>query len=76
MYSPRLYKYLDSYVLYTYTVHAFGSVVLTHTLLVQTHTHDVSAPCSQRCYSLIHIMEQLKNKKKLQFYMFFNYIWV
>ena len=27
------------------TVHgAFGLVLLTHTLLVQTHTHDVSAP--------------------------------
>ena len=38
MYSPRLYKYRDSYVLYIPTVHAFGSVFLTHTLLVQTHT--------------------------------------
>ena len=44
MYSPRLYKYQDSYVLYTPTVHAFGSLSLTHNLLVQTHTHDVSAP--------------------------------
>ena len=46
MYSPRLYKYRDSYVLYIPlpTVHAFGSVLLTHTLLVQTHIHDVSAP--------------------------------
>ena len=43
MYTPRLYKYRDSYVLYIPTVHAFGSVFLTHTLLVQTHTHDVSA---------------------------------
>ena len=32
-------------VLYIPTVHAFGLVLLTHTLLVQTHTHDVSAPC-------------------------------
>ncbi len=45
MYSPRLYKYLDSYVLYRSTVHAFGSVLLSHTLLVQTHIHDVSGPC-------------------------------
>ena len=44
MYSPRLFKYRDSYVLYVPTVHAFGSVNFTHTLLVQTHTHDVSAP--------------------------------
>ena len=44
MYSPRLYKYRDSYVLYIPTVHAFGSVLFTHTILVQTHTHDVSAP--------------------------------
>ena len=29
------------------TVHAFGSLSLTHTLLVQTHMHYVSAPCSQ-----------------------------
>ena len=39
MYSPRLYKYRDSYVLYIPTVHTFGSA-----LLVQTLTHDVSAP--------------------------------
>ena len=33
------------YCLYdTSTVHVFGSVLLTHTLLVQTHIHDVSAP--------------------------------
>ena len=32
MYSPRP------------TLHAFGSELLTHTLLVQTHIHDVSAP--------------------------------
>ena len=43
MYSPRLYKYRNSYALYIPTVHAFGSVLLTHTLLVQTHLHDVSA---------------------------------
>ena len=44
MHSPRMYKYRDSYVLYIPTVHTFGSVLLTHTLLVQTHIHDVSAP--------------------------------
>ena len=32
------------YCIYLRTVHAFGLVLLTHTLLVQTHTHDVSAP--------------------------------
>ena len=39
------HKCRDSYVLYIPTVHAFGLVLLTHTLLVQTHTHDISAPC-------------------------------
>ena len=44
MYSPRLYKSRDSCVLKP-TVQTFGTVYkLTHTLLVQTHTHDVSAP--------------------------------
>ena len=43
MYSPRLYKYQDSYVLYIPTVHDFG-LSFTHTLLVLTHIHDVSAP--------------------------------
>ena len=27
------------------SVHDFGSVNFTHTLLVQTHTHNVSTPC-------------------------------
>ena len=45
MYSPRLYKYRDSYVLYILTVHTFGTVNFTHTFLAKTHTHDVSAPC-------------------------------
>ena len=49
MYSPRLYKYRDSYVLYKPTVHAFGSVFITHSLLVQTHTRDVSAPWLAPC---------------------------
>ena len=44
MYPPRLYKYQDSSVLYTPTVQLFGYLLLTHTLLAQTHTHDVSAP--------------------------------
>ena len=44
MYSHRLYKNRDSYVLYIPIVHTFGSVNFTHTLFVQTHTHDVSAP--------------------------------
>ena len=33
------HKCQDSYVLYIPTVHAFGSVLLAHTLLVQTHKH-------------------------------------
>ena len=41
------HKCRDSYVLYIPTVHTFGLALLAHTLLVQTHTHDVSAPCSQ-----------------------------
>ena len=44
MYYPRLYKYRDSYVLYIPKVHAFDSLLLKHTLLVQTHIHYVSAP--------------------------------
>ena len=32
------HKCRDSYVLYIPTVHAFGYLLLTHTLLVQTHT--------------------------------------
>ena len=47
VYFPRLYKYRDSYVLYIPLVNAFGSLFLTHTLLVQTHTDDVSAPCTE-----------------------------
>ena len=41
------HKCRDSYVLYIPTVHAFGLILLTHTLLVQTHTHDVSAPWTE-----------------------------
>ena len=44
-------KCRDSYVLYIPTVHAFGLVLLTHTLLVQTLTHDVSAPWSSLYYN-------------------------
>ena len=44
MYSPRLYKYQDYYVLYMPTVHAYSSLLLTHTLFVQTHLHEVPAP--------------------------------
>ena len=49
MYSPRLYKYRDSYVLYiptVLTVHAFGSVLLTHTLWYRhtRHTHMTFPP--------------------------------
>ena len=38
MYSPRLYKYRDSYELYIPTTHAFGSLLLIHTLLVTDMT--------------------------------------
>ena len=44
MYSPRQNKYQDSYVLYIPTVHTFGTVNFTHTILVQTHPHEVSTP--------------------------------
>jgi len=42
MYSPRLYKYRDSYELEIPTVHAFGSLNFTHAF--GTHTHEVSYP--------------------------------
>ena len=60
MYSPRHYKYGDSYVLYIPTVRAFGSVNFTHTLLVQTHIHDVSAPCASLviCCIFFSLLEQ------------------
>ena len=39
MYSPRLYKYRDSYVLYIPTVHNFGTGKLyTHSFGTDTHT--------------------------------------
>ena len=44
MYSLRLYKYRDSYVLYLPTVHAFGSIFLTHTLLVYRHPYMTFPP--------------------------------
>ena len=47
MYTLRLYKYRDSYVLYTLTEQLFSPLLHTHTLLVQTHKHDVSAPWSE-----------------------------
>ena len=56
MYPPRLYKYRDSSVLNTPTVHLFGSLSHTHTLLVRTHPHDVSTPWLYRviiAYGLI-----------------------
>ena len=52
MYSPRLYKYRDSFVLHITTLHAFCSLLLTNTLLVQTHIHDVSAPWPMRIFIL------------------------
>ena len=43
MYSPRLYKYRDSYVLYKPAVHTFGTVTL-HTLFWCRHTHITFPP--------------------------------
>ena len=40
MHSPRL-KCRDSCALYIPTVHTFGSVFLTHTLLVQKHNMTI-----------------------------------
>ena len=48
MYSPRLYKYRDLYVLYIPTVHTFfGSVNFTHTLgtdILDIIGHVTAAP--------------------------------
>ena len=68
MYSPRLYKYRDFYVLYKPKVNAFGSVLLTHTLLVQTHTHDVSAPCYKQLNTVqvIHLFILFNDDSKMQ----------
>ena len=41
MYPPRLYKYLDSYVLYILTVHTFGTD--THSFGTDTHTWNSKA---------------------------------
>ena len=63
IYSPRLYKYQESSVLYSPTVQLFGSLSQTHTISVQTHT-QVSAPwCKQKNYYLRSIM-YLKTYKK------------
>ena len=43
MYSPRLYKERDSYVLYIPTVHAFGSLSLTNTFWYR-HTNMTFPP--------------------------------
>ena len=57
MYSPRLYKYRDSYVLYDKvyitTVH-FGSLLLTHTLLVKQHTYMTFPPPGARMFRTIY----------------------
>ena len=60
MYSPTLYKYRDSFVLYIPTLHPFGSVLLSHTLLIQTHIHDVPPPATasikKKDISFLHIV--------------------
>ena len=43
MYSSRLYKYRDSYVLYIPTVHTFGTLTL-HTLFWYRHPHMTFPP--------------------------------
>ena len=56
MYSPRLYKYRDSYVLYKPIVHTFGTVTL-HTLFWYRHTHKTFPPldfCIFLIWSLQH----------------------
>ena len=70
MYSPRLYKYRDSYVQYIPTVHTFGSVNFTHTLLVQTHPHDVSAPCIETITLIFYLSRNINFKDFLQFFCF------
>ena len=62
MYSLRLYKYRDSYVLYTPTVQLFSSLLHTHTLLVQTHKHDVSAPW---LFTVFKGKKQIENKESI-----------
>ena len=58
MYSPRLYKYRDSYVLHIPTVHTYGLLLLTHTLLVQTHIHEFPPLASFRLHkSVIHLLD-------------------
>ena len=56
------HKCRDSYVLYIPTVHAFGLVLLTHTLLVQTHTHDVSAFAVDPPHCIIKYLDNLDFK--------------
>ena len=55
------HKCRDSYVLYITAVHPFSLVLLTHTLLVQTHTHDVSAPCVGRDIQQEEIKKKIKS---------------
>ena len=70
MYSPRLYKERDSYVLYIPTVHAFGSLSLTNTLLVQTHKHNVSAPWFLPVYFFrVTIWQSVKKQLFLTFFI-------
>ena len=54
------------------SVHAFGSVLCTHTLLVQTHTHDVSAPSGTKvlCYRPLFLCK--KTKTHIFYYLYFN----
>ena len=42
--NKQMYTLLDCTKAEISTVYTFGSVNFTHTLLVKTHTHDVSVP--------------------------------
>ena len=53
------------------TVHTFGMVLLTHTLLVQTHIHDVSAPSMRNvnCIKLIKVSYYIHNSPLYKLYL-------
>ena len=61
---------------YTYSTH-LGSVNFTHTLLVQTHTHDVSAPWSVLIHSYTKRLDPVETHQlhwiKLMVFPFFLY---
>ena len=62
MYSPRLYKYRDSYVLYKLKVHTFGTVSFTHALFWYRHTHMTFSPPAIKIISII-VCSSLTDKR-------------